>query len=498
MLTRIPFGEWLPDYPPFANPGATVAKNVLPAPGGYRSFPSLNTYSNSLGAVCKGAIVARDTTGNYFNYAGDQSALYVLSATSWTNVVRSAGAGGAYNNTPDDYWEFTQFGTQLIGVNGLNDVPQTITVGTAQFQNLGGSPPKAKHIASIRDFVVMGNISSGATYSPQMVRWSAINNAASWTADPTTLADFQDLPGDGGWVQKIVGGEYGTIFQERAIWRQTFVGSPLVFQFDRINTNIGAFAPQSVVNYRNIIFFLAEQGFCMFDGSNITPIGDNKVDRTFFADLDYNYIVRIQAAIDPVKKIVCWAYPGTGNVAGNPNRILIYHWSTQRWSRVEDINIEFLFSNKTTATGLDSLDTLFPSIENVFPSLDASIWAGGNSIFSAFNSNHRLANFNGSAMAATVETNEQQLNMEDDGLAYVTQVKPILDGVAASVQCSVIARNDLTKSSSSTVAASPTSAGFVQVRSSARYHRFRIQTLTATAFENLQGLDVTIQMDGLR
>jgi hypothetical protein len=498
MPTRIPFGEWLPDVPPFANPGATVAKNVLPAPGGYRSFPSLNIYSNSLGSVCKGAIVARDTTGNYFNYAGDQSALYALSATSWTNVGRSAGAGGAYNVATDDYWEFTQFGTQLIGVNGLNDAPQTITVGAAQFQNLGGSPPKAKHIASIRDFVVMGNISSGASYSPQMVRWCAINNAASWTADPTTLADFQDLPGDSGWVQKIVGGEYGTIFQERAIWRMTFVGSPLVFQFDRIHTNIGAFAPQSVIGYRNLIFFLAEQGFCMFDGSNVKQIGDGKVDRTFYADLDYSYVQRIQAAVDPFRKIVCWAYPGTGNIGGNPNRILVYNWTTDRWSRIEDVNLEFLFSNKTTATGLDSLDTLFSSIDSVVPSLDSSIWAGGVSIFSAFNNSHRLANFNGSAMAATVETNEQQLNPIDDGLTYITQIKPILDGVAANVQASVIARNLLTDSASSTIATSPVSAGFVQVRSSARYHRFRVQTLTATAFENLQGLDVTIQADGLR
>lgn len=494
----VPFGEWLPDVAPFENPGATVAKNVIPGPIGYRSFPSLNVFSTSLGARCQGAIVARDASGNYFNYAGDASALYALSATSWADRTRSAGAGGAYTTASDDFWEFTQFGNLLIGVNGLTDQPQAITVGAALFQNLSGGPAKAKHIASVRDFVVMGNVSATAGFAPQQVRWCGINNATTWTADAATLADSQELPGDGGWIQRIIGGEYGTVFQERAIWRMTFVGSPLIFQFDKIHSSIGLFATQAAVQYRNFVFFLSEEGFMMFDGSNLEPIGQNKVDRTFFADLDFTHVHRIQAAIDPVRKIVCWAYPASGNTGGNPNRILIYNWSTKRWTRVEDMNIEFLFANKTIAVALDSIDTFFSSIDDVVPSLDSSFWAGGQSIFSAFNNAHRLSNFNGSAMAATVETPELQFNKGPDGLAYVTELKPVLEGVAASLQTSIISRNVLTNTASTTAAVSPTSAGFCQVRSTARYHRFRVQTTSATSFETLQGVDVKVQEDGVR
>lgn len=497
MGFNVPFGEWLPDHPPFENPGATVAKNVIPGPTGYRAFPSLVTYSTSLGARCQGAIVARDSTGNYFNYAGDASALYALSATSWADRTRSAGDGGAYTTGTEDFWEYTQFGDTLIGVNGFTDAPQAITVGAALFTNLAGSPPKAKHVTTIRDFVVMGNLSATA-FSPQMVRWSAINNATSWTPDAATLADFQNLPGDGGWIQRVLGGEYGTVFQERAIWRMTYVGSPLIFQFDKIHSNIGLYASQSAVQYRNFIFFLAEEGFMMFDGSNVQPIGQNKVDRTFFDDLDFNYIYRVQAAIDPFRKIVCWAYPGSGNVGGNPNRILVYNWSTERWTRVEDQNIELLFSNRTAAVALDSIDSLFSSIDAVTPSLDSAFWAGGASVFSSFNSSHRLANFNGSPMAATVETPEMQFNRLPDGLAYVTELKPILDGVGASVELSILARNVLTTSASTSAAVSPTSAGFCQVRSTARYHRFRLATTSATDFETLQGVDVTFIPDGVR
>jgi hypothetical protein len=44
-------------------------------------------------------------------------------------------------------------------------------------------------------------------------------------------------------VQKVVGGEYGLVFQERAVWKMTYIGSPVIFQFDLIERSRGAFAP---------------------------------------------------------------------------------------------------------------------------------------------------------------------------------------------------------------------------------------------------------------
>lgn len=495
MGNFVPFGEWLPDLPEFENPGATVARNVIPDVKSYRPFPSPTVYSTSLGGAAKGHTVARDNAGDYFNYAGDSSALYVLVGTAWSNVSRTV--GGAYDIAVDDYWEFAQFGQQLIAVGGGANEPQVITVGAANFAALAGSPPKARHIATIRDFVVVGNISATAT-SPQMVRWSAINNAASWTPDAATLADFQDLPGEGGWVQRIIGGEYGTVFQERAIYRMTFVGSPLIFQFDKVQNNIGAYVPGGVVSYRNFTFFLSEEGFYVFDGTNVTPIGKNKVDRTFFNELDRNYNYRISSAIDPVRKIVAWAYPASGNSGGNPNRIILYHWDTQRWSRIEDISIHLIMRSLNAGFTLEGLDAVSTSLDALPLSLDSSQWSEGQFQFSCFNANHRLANFNGSAMPATVETPEIQLNRSVDGLAYVTEVRPVAEGISASVTVAVGARNVLTSSASYTTAVSPISTGFAQVRSTARFHRFQLNTTSATDFTHLQGVDITVSGDGRR
>lgn len=496
MGQPIPFGEWLPDLPPTNNPGATVAKNVIPDARSYLPFPNAVTYTTSIGGVCKGAFVALDpATNTFFNYAGDSSALYSLTQLSWSNVSRLV--GGAYNLPNEDYWEFCQFGNRVLAVNGASaDSAQAITVGAANFIDLAGVPPKAKHIATVRDFVVLGNISTSTGAQPQMARWCAINNANSWTPDAATLADFQDLPGEGGQIQKIVGGEYGTIFQERAIYRMTFVGSPLVFQFDKIHLSIGAYAPRSVVNYRNSIFFLSEEGFQMFDGSNLYPIGKGKVDRTFLNDLDVGSKHRVHGVIDPSRKIVAWAYPGAGNTGGNPNKIIIFNWAFNRWSIIENQNLELLWRAVTGTYTLDTLDNFNTNLDQITQTLDASFWQAGVFTLAQFNSSHRLATHNGSAMAATIETSEFQMNQ--NGLSYITEIRPVAEGLSASVQIAIATRLNLTESATYGLATSINSAGFAEVRSTARFHRVRLTTDTNSTFTHLEGVDVVVQQDGMR
>jgi hypothetical protein len=495
MSTIIPFGEWLPDLPDLANPGATVAKNVVPDAGSYRSFPKLTVYSDSIGGVCKGAIVARDNTGNYFNYVADTSAIYVSNARSFSAVTR---VSGSYNTPSEDFWEFVQFGNRVFAVNGANaDLPQHISLGAANFADLS-SAPRAKHIATIKDFVVLGNISSTAGVAPQMVRWCAINNPDSWTPDAATQADFQDLPGDGGWIQSIVGGEYGSglVFQERAVYRMTYVGGQLVFQFDKVQTNVGVYAPGSVASYRNVVFFLSEEGFYMYDGTNIVPIGSGKVDQTFFADLDVANVHRMRAIVDAQRKIVIWAYPGSGNAGGNPNRLMIYNWHYKKWSRVEDINVENILRAITDTFTLDGLDAISTNLDTLVVSLDDAQWRTGNMLLGAFNADHRLALFNGSAMGAEVETGEQHFNAR--GLTYVTEVRPVVIGESASVTLAVATRNVLTENPSYGVAQSPNSTGFVSVRATGRFHRFKMTTADGSNFEHLMGVDVLGQDDGVR
>lgn len=497
----IPMGEWLPDLPPLNNPGILKAFNVIPGKTAYEPVPSmLKVASASAIGKISGSYYARDSANNTYTYAGDQSALYVQSGVTFNVATRTA--GGAYNTDIADSWEFVSWAQTVIAVNGLNDLPQQISLGAANFVNLTGAP-KARHIAVIKDFVVLGNVSDSAA-QVQRVRWCAINNSASWTPDPATLADFQDLPGNGGWVQKVISGEQGFIFQERAIWRMTFVGSPLIFQFDKIHDGIGAYAPGSVCNYENLVYFLAADGFKSFDGTNLVGIGAGKVDKTFFADLDTNFIGHIKGVIFPDMKVVFWSYPGAGNNIGESNHILVYSMAYNKWARIDipdafSGGVDQIVIASTVGYTLDGLDAVSTNLDTLPFSLDSRVWTGGTLAFAAF-INQGLYYFNAVPMDTEVETGEVDLMLMSTGVvmhkAQVNEVWPLVEGLDANVKIQIAARDLLTKAPNMTGDLVVESAGFAQAHSTARFHRFTVKT--TGDFDQIQGVDVIAEDAGKR
>lgn len=504
----IPVGEWLPDQPSLGNPGSIRAYNVLPGADCYQPMPAMTLKATGSTGNINGAINARDQANNNYTYCGDTSAIYVQTGVSLNAVTKISTTYAVANG---DCWEFVQWGQTVIASNGT-DAMQQISLGAANFIDLAGGPPKARHIAVINNFVVAGNISDSST-QVQRVRWCGINNANAWSQDATTLADLQDLPGEGGWVQKIVGGEQGgVIFQERKIWAMNFVGSPLIFQFNAIHQAIGAYAAQGVASYENVIFFLSASGFYQFDGTNLKPIGQGKVDETFLADLDSGYLGNVRAAIWPEKKVVGWAYPGTGNNQGKCNRIMFYSWQYDRWTRVsvpsqfDSGAITHLALTATPGITLEGLDAYCASnMDALVISFDDRSWTGGSLIYSAF-SGGKLYYFNGTAMAADVETRESNLASAESSktdnqrlLTQVNEIWPLVDGVTpANLTVAIGSRMKLTDSVAYEQANVPTDEGFIEARTTSRYFRFRIQTDGNSDYEFIQGVDVNFENAGRR
>lgn len=487
---EIPFGEYLPDLPDYKNPGATVAKNVIPGAITYQKFPSAVVYSNALDARCRGAMSYKDSSGNTTNFAGTASKLY----KSATGVYADVSKVGGYTSGTDERWEFAKYGERIIATN-FSDAIQSFVLGSSSaFANLSATAPQARHITQMRSFVVVGNTFDSVDGNvPHRVRWSALDDPTSWTVSASTQADFQDLDASRGWVQALCGGDYGVIFQERAISRMVYEGSPTIFRFDQVQPGKGTPAPSSVIQIGSLIPYLGIDGFEMFDGSQIIPIGDNKVDRTFWNEVDLSYLHRIFAVPDFDKKLVYWAYPATGNTAGNPNKILCFNITTGRWSFIEQ-EVEFLYTSLSEGYTLDSLDSTGYNLDTLPFSLDSRVWTGENYLLSGFNTDHKQINFSGTAKDATIETAEMQLF--PNYRANVKNTRPMIDG-SATVTIQMGARNLLSESASYGAAASVNASGFAPVRSNARYHRVRVNT--SGDFNDAQGVEIVdASREGIR
>jgi hypothetical protein len=479
-MNDIPFAEWLPDRAPLGVPVST-ATNVIPWVDGYKAYPSFAVLStNALTARFQGGIFGKDTASNTYDYAGDATKLYSLStAGAWADVTRVA--GGAYGTTSTQWWEFAQWGNTVIATN-LADAPQVITLAGANFAALGGSPPKAAHIGIVRDFVVLGNVNDG-TAEPNRVQWSAINNSASWAVSATTQADYQDLQGDGGFVQKVIGGQFGLVFQERAVWKMTYVGTPEIFQFDMLEQSKGAFAPQGVVAWGNMVFYLADDGFYVIvNGGASQPIGDGKVDKYFLSNYATGNAHRITTAIDPTNKLVMWSFPST-NSGGTPDYILVFNWQHKKWSVLSQ-SLEGFTRYATTGYTLEGLNNINSSIDALTTSLDDRAYTGGVTSLGAFNTSHTLGTFTGSVMAGTIDTGEVELNAAQR--STVQEVRPLVDGQAASV--TIGTRNLLSDNVTWGTAIAQNASGFCPARTNANFHRFRVTT--SGAFNFAQGVKI--------
>lgn len=485
-MANIRFGPYAPDLVTLENPGLTVAKNVLPSGEYYEPFNALEASSDALSTRAQGAIYGQDYDGNSYNFVGSSTKLWLIE----NGLKEDVSVAGGYTTGADEVWSFTQWGEQILATNFAN-VIQTFTMGTStDFANLGGTPPQARYITVVKDFVVVGNTFDGSDGNrPTRVWNSGFGNAASWTVSSTTQANHVDLDTNAGPVKQVVGGEYGVVFQENAITRMTYVGSPVVFQFDQVESNRGTIASGSVVKIGGLIAYLSYDGFYIFNGQNSVPIGHNQIDRFFFSDVDLSYLYRISSVLDPYRRVIYWAYPGQGNTGGNPNRILCYNYSpnaTTRWTLIEDIELEILAIVSSTGYTLDTLDTYSTNLDALPFSLDSAFWTGGVVSLAAYDTNHKQAGFTGDGLSARFETGEYQLT--ENRRTHINRIRPLIEG-NCTITAQIGYRQDLCESVTWTPSQSSLSSNrSISIRNNARYQRLRLDV--SGTFEKAIGFSV--------
>ena len=401
--------------------------------------------------------------------------------------------------------------------------------------------PIAKHLTVIRDFVVGAYIEAG-TY-PNRVQWSDVNSPNYWDSDGASLADFQDLE-DGGDITGITGGEFGIILLENAVVRQSFVGSPNIFQFDVIARGVGCIEGGSVTQYAGVTYFLGADGFYACDGQQVIRIGAEKVNRYFFNNANIGDIDSISASIDPERNVVLWNY---SNVSGGRS-LIIYNYQTQKWSEAET-DVDYLSTLASTGVSLDSMDTAYNvtagsfvtgqyytirtvgttdftligavantvgvlfqatgagtgdgvaidqaaattglmTLDALSASLDDRIWKGGKFLFGGVRDD-RIVVFTGTRQTATLTTNDVELGYN----TLVNLVRPSVDNGSADVQ--IASRRELNDTVTFSTAVSADAEGRVGLRSHGRYHRVSI-TPTGANWTLAIGLDLDYNQAGTR
>lgn len=485
---RIPLGPWLPDLPFYENPGLVEAKNCIPVDKYYKNYLPLTTTGDALSARVIGAFAALDTAGDTFIYAGIATALYLKNGTSWTDL------GTVFTTADTGYWRFAQFDTTVVATN-FADTPQAISPGASTTAALAtsGTAPKGRQVGVINRFVVIGDTDYSGSLIPNRIQWSAQGNARDWPTPDTSDArtkqsGAQVLPAVYGAVTGIAGGEFfGLIFQRRAITRATYVGGDVVFQFQDYERTRGCWFPQSMIQVGSLCYFIAADGFYATDGQTVTPIGDGKFDRTFFADVDQTYAERVTAAYDYTNKCVIWSYPNFSATSGVPNRLIIYSTVDGRATNCDD-TMELLFPSVSDGYTLEELDALYGNLDSIPGSLDSTTLQGGANTVMGFGSDHKIGTLTGTALTARWDTAEYDFNPM--GYMFVRGVRPRVTGSPTGITVAVSSREnqDTETRSFGTATSRTTRTGVCDFRENVKFGSLRLEI--TGGFDKALGLDV--------
>jgi len=353
-MQPLAFGAFLPDQLPVGADKLVTARNVLPAPNGYRAVPAFTPVSNALPAPFRGGYSAIATDGTAYLLAGTTSTLSRLAAGAWTDLLTGLTVTGR--------WRFAQFGDFVIAVNGGATQEVDLSAGTTSA--LVGAPT-AIDVDVVGPHVVYAQANGDIL----MIRWSAFEDQKGNTLGSNQAGEQPMLTG--GEVMGIAGGEYGVILQRQRLVRMSLTGdSSLPFQFDEITPNFGCASKGSIAKAGRTIFCYSDRGFIAIDdGQAVRPIGNEKFDQTFRAAVGDEF-ERIYATIDPQRTQVCWAIPGV------PGQIWVYNWVLDR-ATVLELNVDGIFAGFENSDTLEQVAVEFPNIDTMPISLDDPRFKGG-------------------------------------------------------------------------------------------------------------------------
>lgn len=500
----IPFPEFTPDMPDLSQ-GTDIALNVHPETAeSYAPVPSLKAFSSSaLNSKCLGSVATRDSAGTISLWAGTATKLYrmIAASTAWIDVSKV----GNYTTIDGDNWHFEVYSDKVFATN-FNDPIQSFLQGTdTLFSDLSPDAPHARYMCTPKDFLMVGNTSDPVGgVNEARVWWSGSGDPTSWPTPGSALAqqqqsDFNDFQGDYGPVTGMVDSLAGAdvaIFFERAVWRGVYAGPPTVFNFIPAENARGTRCPNGIVTSGALVYYPADDGFYVFDGSQSTPIGSQKFDQWFWSTVNQNFLWNVIGAADPLSRAIIWIFPSVNASNGIPDTALIYRWDLQRASYAQ-FSADWLMRILSFGVTLDGFFGLgFTQLDTIPASLDSRQWIGGALNMGVIDTGHHLATFGGPNLPAQIATSTMQAT--PGKLSWVSSSRPLVQLTTGTPTIAIASRNNQYDPIVYGPDIPPDINGDCPQRAEGRYQSALLKIPAGAAWTHAVGVDATADPSGER
>lgn len=410
-----PFIGFQPDVDPTTAGIFKDCENIVPTTKGFRAFYSqVNAGLTAVSDDVNSLAVVENLAGTRYTYAGTDNTLEEAGAAAWTDRTRAV--GGAYSCGADDRWSFAAFGNTILAAN-IADTMQAATMGAA-FADISGSP-QAKYIAVSQGFVMAANLSTNAD------GWhcSAYLDHTDWTEAVSTQCTSGRLVGGGQITGLKALGTGFVIFKRNSMYVGSYVGAPVVFQWDEVPGDVGTATSNAAVSVKDTIFFLGNDDFYAFDGARPVPIGHG-VREWFFEHFDQAYDYKTIASYNEATGNIIWYYVSEGG-NGSIDSAIVYNVWSNKWGKFSAsiVAAATYYSGGIIIDGATTdLSDLYATIDDMTDiSFDSPYWASAVATAGVIKSDNILYTLTGTPGASSITMNTFG---DDETYSTITRVRP--------------------------------------------------------------------------
>jgi hypothetical protein len=308
----------------------------------------------------------------------------------------------SYTGSAEGRWRFAQFGNTTYASNKIDDMQSS---ASGAFAAVTG--PKASIVEVVAGFVFAAD-TDDATFGDQSDRWwcSAFNDGSDWVPSTTTQSTtgrLIDTPGAITALRRL--GSDVIAYKKKGVWIGRYVGSPTVWEFTQISSEIGAPSQEAVVLVDSVHYFIGDNNIYRFDGSQPVPVADD-IKTWFFTDLNSKYKYRVTGSHDRKNNLVYFYYPSTGSTNGDIDSAIVYNYVSGKWGRANR-EIEAVVDYLSGSVTYDNFGDYFSTYADI-PSIayDSDFWNEGSPVASVVDSTHTVKTLTGVSSTSSITTGD--------------------------------------------------------------------------------------------
>ena len=213
-------------------------------------------------------------------------------------------------------WTLDNFGSYLVACPAGGAIYYYDPNGQLQnAQYVGGNAP----LVNSGIFVAMPErqiIAYGSSFTlqadPLLVRWCDVGDFTTWNATATNQAGSFRIPTGSKIVAGIQGPQQGLLWTDLDLWAMQYVGTPLVYGFNKIGSNCGAISRHCVGQLGNNIYWMSQKQFFVMMGSGPQAINCPIFD-VIFQNINSAYLYKVCCGVNSQFNEITWYYPSASS-----------------------------------------------------------------------------------------------------------------------------------------------------------------------------------------